>query len=191
MCVSDRAILMWRKIWQYMLMGVGGWGWMRQGDRQKVREFDPPQFSADRAVGANGQGHMAQAYVPAGSGTAKVADTAPHLCCDKTWTVAWRLNRVHSDSRGVDGSGLVKNKRMNACVFMQADLTTDAPVHRFLLFSLFSMFGFFSQFLLFIQSISNPTHSVFCHMKYSFHKPPAGAAVVLPTLNSLHLSSKN
>lgn len=76
--------------------------------RQKVREFDPPQFSADREVGASGQGHMARPYVPAGSGFAEVADTAPHLCCDKTWTVAWYLNHEHSDGRVIDGPGLLK-----------------------------------------------------------------------------------
>lgn len=75
--------------------------------RQKVRKFDPPQFSADRAVGAIGQDHMAHPYVPAGSGFAKVADIGPHLRCDKTWTVSWRLDPEHSDSRGVDGSARV------------------------------------------------------------------------------------
>lgn len=45
--------------------------------RQKVRKFDPAQFSADSVVGAIGQGHMARPYVPAGSGFAKVADIAP------------------------------------------------------------------------------------------------------------------
>ena len=56
--------------------------------RQKVREFDPPQFSADRVAGAIGQDHMARPYAPAGSGSAEVADIAPHLHCDKTWTVS-------------------------------------------------------------------------------------------------------
>lgn len=73
--------------------------------RQKVIKFDPLQFSADRAVGGGGigQDHMARPYVPAGSGFAKVADIAPHLRCDKTWTVLWRLDQEHSDSGGVHG----------------------------------------------------------------------------------------
>lgn len=72
--------------------------------RQKVKKFDPQQFSAaGEQEGGHLPGHMAWPYVPAGSGFAKVADTAPHLCCDKTWTVVWRLDREHSNSRGVDG----------------------------------------------------------------------------------------
>lgn len=46
---------------------------------------------------------MAWPYVPAGSGFAKVADIAPHLCCDTAWTVLWCLNQEHSDSGAVHG----------------------------------------------------------------------------------------
>lgn len=45
---------------------------------------------------------------------------------------------------------------------------------------------FKASFLFFLTSLH--TRSVFCHWKLRFHKPPAGAAVALPTLDSLHLS---
>lgn len=44
----------------------------KRGEKQKVKKFDPTQFSADSEVGASGQGHMAWPYVPAGSGFAQV-----------------------------------------------------------------------------------------------------------------------
>lgn len=75
-------------------------GWTRQ----KVRKFDPLQFSADREVGASGQSHMAQPYVPAGSSFAEVAGAAPRLHFDKTRTVVWRLDRKYHDRRGANGS---------------------------------------------------------------------------------------